>query len=595
MALPAQDIVLAEENNVRLAENAVTTTAFFLFFWASFGVSWLVSKRIVPQFKSFSAVEKADWCSRVNSTIHAVFVIIGVGLALAHIQWGEDHLPVSSLRMASFVFSFAIGYFLCDLMIILIWPVPMQSVFVIHHVVAVIPYFINNFIACCAACQYGLLLFLLVELATLPLNVRGFIESIGSDPSKNHTRAIYATYFIWAISRTLLPIYLIYVFWTDAFPSDRNQDVCLYPSMHVGVGGSPVQQQLDRKSASTMRLTVDVILRAHVCINPLREREINLRGYRAPAIENLGATKASAAATARYCCCCCRDGFDCIDLSDNEIKKLENFPRLKRLRMLLLNNNHIAKFQDNLAESISNLEYLILTGNSVASLEEVDRLVCFTKLDIRFLVALCALAVLIALLYRTELTKRKYYREYVINKLPQLRVLDYQKIKPKEREAAAIFFNSGIGKQYEQEVHGNEAPQTNHAVPAVAAAVAPPPAPQMTVQAPPPPPPPAAVQARAVSPKKEAKNAPAPAPAAPATPVKAAVKDVKMKTPVKAKVKDIEMEDASDVPPAKYTPSKPIQQMTVNDLREELKQRGLPTKGLKAALVKRLREAVEGA
>ena len=65
-----------------------------------------------------------------------------------------------------------------------------------------------------------------------------------------------------------------------------------------------------------MRLTADVILRAHVSINPLRERELNLRGtmlhpfalvspdftdkstgYKAPAIENLGVTQVQSLAT----------------------------------------------------------------------------------------------------------------------------------------------------------------------------------------------------------------------------------------------------------------------------------------------------------
>ncbi len=42
--------------------------------------------------------------------------------------------------------------------------------------------------------------------------------------------------------------------------------------------------------------------------NPLREREIKLRAFKIPAVENLGATQ---------------DQFDTIDLSDNEIRKLE--------------------------------------------------------------------------------------------------------------------------------------------------------------------------------------------------------------------------------------------------------------------------------
>lgn len=94
-----------------------------------------------------------------------------------------------------------------------------------------VPYFVNNFISCCAASQYGLLLYLLVELATLPLNARGFIESVGRVDTKNHTRSIYVTYGVWAITRTALPIYLVYVVWKYAYPSNRNHDVCLYTNV----------------------------------------------------------------------------------------------------------------------------------------------------------------------------------------------------------------------------------------------------------------------------------------------------------------------------------------------------------------------------
>lgn len=49
-------------------------------------------------------------------------------------------------------------------------------------------------------------------------------------------------------------------------------------------------------------------------------------GYRIPMIENLGATL---------------DQFDSIDLSDNDIRKLDGFPFLKRLSTLILNHNPI--------------------------------------------------------------------------------------------------------------------------------------------------------------------------------------------------------------------------------------------------------------
>lgn len=49
-------------------------------------------------------------------------------------------------------------------------------------------------------------------------------------------------------------------------------------------------------------------------------------GYRIPEIENLGATG---------------DQFDTIDFSDNDIRKLDGFPYLKRLKCLFFNNNRI--------------------------------------------------------------------------------------------------------------------------------------------------------------------------------------------------------------------------------------------------------------
>lgn len=49
-------------------------------------------------------------------------------------------------------------------------------------------------------------------------------------------------------------------------------------------------------------------------------------GYKIPVLENLGATL---------------DQFDTVDFSDNEVRKLDGFPLLKRLKTLLMNNNRI--------------------------------------------------------------------------------------------------------------------------------------------------------------------------------------------------------------------------------------------------------------
>lgn len=43
-----------------------------------------------------------------------------------------------------------------------------------------------------------------------------------------------------------------------------------------------------------------------------------------------------------------QDQFDTIDLSDNEIVKLENMPHLNRLGTLIINNNRITRINPNI-------------------------------------------------------------------------------------------------------------------------------------------------------------------------------------------------------------------------------------------------------
>lgn len=44
--------------------------------------------------------------------------------------------------------------------------------------------------------------------------------------------------------------------------------------------------------------------------------------------------------------------FDCIDLSDNNVVRLDGFPRLERLSMLIVNNNRIASIAPSLESAI---------------------------------------------------------------------------------------------------------------------------------------------------------------------------------------------------------------------------------------------------
>jgi len=161
-----------------------------------------------------------------------------------------------------------------------------------------------------------------------------------------------------------------------------------------------------------MRLTADLVSRAPNFLNPLRERELDLRGNKLTVIENLGATE---------------DRNDCIDLSDNQIAILENFPLLNRLKMLLLNNNKVSKIIIGLGSSLPNLETLVLTNNKLLNLADIDALAEFPSL------------VRLSLL-ENPITKKPHFRLYVIHKLPNLKLLDFKKVKEQERTAAEKMF-----------------------------------------------------------------------------------------------------------------------------------------------------------
>lgn len=174
-----------------------------------------------------------------------------------------------------------------------------------------------------------------------------------------------------------------------------------------------------------MRITPELIENCYQYTNKATtDRELRMRGLKINAIENLGSTL---------------NQFDCFDLTDNSIKKLDNFPLLPRLRCLLLSNNCVFKIQLNLNESIPNLERLILTNNYIQELGDIDALSTFEHLKILSLI-------------NNPIQEKPHYRYYVIFKLPQLKLLDFNKIKRKERIEAKILFSGDEGSKLAQSI-----------------------------------------------------------------------------------------------------------------------------------------------
>ncbi|PWY75416.1 L domain-like protein [Aspergillus heteromorphus CBS 117.55] len=162
-----------------------------------------------------------------------------------------------------------------------------------------------------------------------------------------------------------------------------------------------------------MRLTVELIQNSLSYINPVNDRELDLRGHKIPAIENLGIAKDQ----------------DAIDLTDNDITSVGNFPFFPRLRTLLLARNRVKQIQPSISTSIPNLSALVLTANNMSELADLDPLHSLSKLTHLVLVD-------------NPVTRKEHYRYYVIWRLPSVRFLDYQKVKDAERSAATELFGT---------------------------------------------------------------------------------------------------------------------------------------------------------
>ncbi|PHH64614.1 hypothetical protein CDD81_4225 [Ophiocordyceps australis] len=162
-----------------------------------------------------------------------------------------------------------------------------------------------------------------------------------------------------------------------------------------------------------MKLTPDLIESALSYLNPLKERELDLRGQHIDSIENLGVA----------------GPHDAIDFTDNDVSVLGNFPLSPRITTLLLARNRVSSIQPALGKAIPNLQNLVLASNDLAELADLDVLGLFARLTH-------------LVLTDNPVTKLQHYRYWVLWRCPSVRFLDYQKVKDVEREKSRELFGS---------------------------------------------------------------------------------------------------------------------------------------------------------
>ncbi|WVN88009.1 uncharacterized protein L203_103207 [Cryptococcus depauperatus CBS 7841] len=159
-----------------------------------------------------------------------------------------------------------------------------------------------------------------------------------------------------------------------------------------------------------MRLTHEYVSNALSHLNPLQERELELRGLQIPVIENLASHQGT---------------YDTLNLTDNSITVLGNIPQSSRLQAIHAANNQITSISPSLPHNIPNLVTLVLTNNAITSLAALSPLA-----DLIALRHLC--------LRGNPVTHQEHYKDFVVWKMAKgnLHTLDFERIKDATREKA---------------------------------------------------------------------------------------------------------------------------------------------------------------
>ncbi|KAF2148996.1 small nuclear ribonucleoprotein U2, A [Myriangium duriaei CBS 260.36] len=162
-----------------------------------------------------------------------------------------------------------------------------------------------------------------------------------------------------------------------------------------------------------MRLTAELITNSLSYINPLKERELDLRGNKIPTLENLAPALHN----------------DALDLTDNALTSLSNFPLFPRITSLYCARNRISHISPSLGKSLPKLSTLVLTENSLSDLSDLAPL------------RSCAKLVYLTVL-ENPVAAKEHYRLWIIFLLPSVRHLDFIRVRDAERTASRELFGT---------------------------------------------------------------------------------------------------------------------------------------------------------
>ncbi|CUF01503.1 U2 small nuclear ribonucleoprotein 40K, putative [Bodo saltans] len=162
-----------------------------------------------------------------------------------------------------------------------------------------------------------------------------------------------------------------------------------------------------------MRLDEGTILRSPQIMNPLGERELDLRGNGLTLLDEGPLLQLD-------------DSFDVMDLTDNSLTSLEYIPEMKRLTTLIAHRNKLQRVSLSAALRLPHLHSFVADDNNFSSL---DQLVVFGKFPLLERISLGG---------SNPVARHEHFRSFLMYLCPKLKLINFQRVLAVERAAVSI-------------------------------------------------------------------------------------------------------------------------------------------------------------
>ncbi|KAM0951617.1 putative TRAM/LAG1/CLN8 domain-containing protein [Dioscorea sansibarensis] len=178
----------------------------------AYDLTQLISSLYFKAYTSLTKVQRIEWNNRGMSTAHAVFITIMSSYLVFFSDLYSDRLDgfvtFRSSNLSTFALGVSVGYFICDLaMILWLYPSLGGMEYIIHHLLSLIAV---SYAMLSGEGQLYTFMVLLSETTTPGINLRWFLDTAGMKRSKAYLVNGIGMFVAWLVARILLFVYLFY-------------------------------------------------------------------------------------------------------------------------------------------------------------------------------------------------------------------------------------------------------------------------------------------------------------------------------------------------------------------------------------------------